>query len=397
MTTKMVIDARWLANGVGTYAANVVRELHALNPAFDVEVLTSPGAADGFATICDQVRVLNAPVHSIWEQIQIAGAVPAGAMLHCTHYNAPLLRRGALVVTIPDVTPLLDTRYHSSWKSRLLGSSMLRAVARRADHVITVSEYSRTRIVETLGVPSGKITVAYNGVNRSFHPMEPNSAREICAQRLGMRDRFLLYVGNLRAHKNVGALLRAYKYCRQTYGVEQHLLLIASGTAQGMKRLSALVEELGIADFVHVVGGVDESALVAAYNAADVVVVPSLEEGFGLPVVEAMACGTPVACSDASALPEIAGDAAAYFDPRNPQNIAEILQTVLEDANLRRHMRVRGLALAQRYTWAASARIHLDVYSQFVDWNAPPERCNQGLRSGSEGIPLAHAAPTQRV
>lgn len=397
MTPAMVIDARWLANGVGTYACNVVRELRALHPDFDVEVLTSPSGVERFAPICDRVRILRAGVHSIQEQIQIARAVPLGALLHCTHYNAPLLRPGPLVVTIPDVTPLLDSDYHSSWKSRLLGAAMLRAIARRADHIITVSEYSRARIVETLRVPSAKITVAYNGVDPVFHPMEPTQAREICAEQLGMREHFLLYVGNLRAHKNLGALLHAYQQCRRIYRVQQHLLLIATGTPQSMQVLRALTKALGIGDFVQIVGGVDQSVLVAAYNSADAVVVPSLEEGFGLPVVEAMACGTPVACSDASALPEIAGDAAAYFNPRNVADIAQTIQTVLEDNNLRRYMCERGRAWAQRYTWASSAQIHFDVYSQFVDWSAHSLRCNQDARSGSEGIPLAHAAPTQRV
>lgn len=392
----VTVDARWLAGGVGTYAFNVVRELHCLNTDLNLQVLTTEAGAENFAALCDDVKVLNAPVFSTREQIELASVAP-DRLLHCTHYNAPLLRRGPLVVTVPDVTPLIEGTYHSSRKSRFFGAFALRTVARRADHIITVSEYSRAQIAEKLRIPQGKISVAYNGVNDAFRPMELELARAICTQRLGMQEPFLLYVGNLRSHKNVGTLLRAYKLCRLLYRTEQHLVVIGAGRPQATTTLHCLAAELGIANRVHFVSSVDEATLVAAYNASDAVVIPSLEEGFCLPVVEAMACGTPVACSDTSALPEIAGDAAAYFDPRNASNMADIIQTVLEKGDLRQYMRARGLGRAARFKWTESAQIHLGVYSQFLDSCPAFGWCNQTARSGSEKVPLAHVVPTTRV
>jgi glycosyltransferase involved in cell wall biosynthesis len=362
----MAIDARCLASGVGTYAFNIVRQFRRLNAAVHLQVLTAADTAERFAPLCDQVSVLSAPVHSLREQFEVARAVSTRKLLHCTHYNAPLLWRGPLVVTIPDVTPLLDSAYHSSWKSRMFGGAMLRAIGRRADHIITVSEYSRARIAEKLGVSASKISVAYNGVSEAFRPMDRPLARGICAGQLGARRPFLLYVGNLRAHKNVEALLRAYAMCRQAYRIDHELVLIG-GAAPMSSRLRELVVELGIGDGVHFVHFLDQSTLVAAYNAADMVVVPSLEEGFGLPVIEAMACGTPVACSDTSALPEIAEGAAAYFDPRDPADMASTIRAVLTAAEFRKDLRARGLQRAERFTWEQSARIHSDVYSQFLN------------------------------
>lgn len=393
----VTVDARWLVGGVGTYAYNLIRELRWQEPSIHLRVLATRNAADSFAPFCDAVTVINAPIFSVREQFGLAYATSGNELLHCTHYNAPLLRRGPLVVTIPDVIPLLDYSYRSSRKSRLLSAYALQTIARRADHIVTVSEYSRARIVEKLRVSPNKVSVAYNGVGDAFRPMDPQLVREVCAQQLEIRKPFLLYVGNLRAHKNVATLLRAYKQCRQFYRVEQHLVLIAGGTVEATDSLRKLAVELGIADCVHLVASIDEAVLVAAYNAADAVVIPSLEEGFCLPIVEAMACGTPVACSNASALPEIAGDAAAFFDPRNPANMADIIQTVLEKADLRQYMRARGFGVAARYTWAESARIHLDVYSQFIDSRPLVQSCNQTTRRVSEGVPLAEAAPTSRI
>lgn len=392
----MTIDARWLAGGVGTYAFNLVRELRTLSRPVHLRVVTAPHARDIFAPFSDDVTVINAPIFSVREQVEMARAA-GGGLLHCTHYNAPVMRRGPMIVTIPDVTPLLDRSYHGSRKSRLFSACALRMIARRADHIITVSEYSRTRIVEMLRIPAEKISTAYNGVREEFRPMDPQLARAICADRIAILEPFLLYVGNRRPHKNVGALLRAYKRCRDVYHVEHRLVLIGTGSAEATSSTYRLAVELGIRDFVHFVNSVDEATLVAAYNAADAVVIPSLEEGFCLPLVEAMACGTPVACSQASALPEIAGEAAAYFDPESPANIADIIQTVLERADLRQYMRARGFSVAARYTWAESARIHFDVYSRFLDPCQHIRPCNQASRRVSEGVPLAEAAPTTRV
>src|SRR6185312_2614363 len=149
------------------------------------------------------------------------------------------------------------------------------------------------RIVEVLGIDPGRITVAYNGVGEAFRPMDAGDARAVCKETLGVGSPFILYVGNLRPHKNVDGLLRAFAQLRKTRGSTHALVIVGAASGAAADKLRRLAVALGISGCVHFVGPVEEPALVAAYNAADMVVLPSFEEGFGLPVVEAMSCGTP--------------------------------------------------------------------------------------------------------
>ncbi len=361
----VALDMRYLGSGVGTYAFNLLRELKTVAPKLTLHVVTTSEHGERLRPHADDVTEISCARHSVGEQLELARRVPSSILLHACHYHVPLLRRGSFLVTIPDVIPLLSPQYHASTKSRLFAKPILRGIARRARHIFTVSEYSAKQIVEQLGVSREKITVAYNGVSAAFRPVDRAKATTDCEKHFGVRKPFVLYVGNNRPHKNVSGLLSAFVLLRSKKQSD-HELLIVGCTPNQQCEIARTAAEAGLEGVVRLAAHVPEDLLVSAYNAADLLVLPSFEEGFGLPAAEAMACGTPVVCSASSSLPEVAGDAAAYFDPADAAGIADAIQTVLTDGDRAADMRKKGLLRAQTFTWAESARKHAAVYEDYL-------------------------------
>jgi glycosyltransferase involved in cell wall biosynthesis len=196
-------------------------------------------------------------------------------------------------------------------------------------------------------------------VSDRFRPVPPDEARQV-AGRLGLDGPFILSVGARQARKNVPRLLEAFTALRARGS--RHRLALAGPTLWSDPTLSAALARHGLGDAVVALGYVDEQDLPALYSAADLFVLPSLLEGFGLPVLEAMACGTPVVCSNTSSLPEVAGDAALLVDPLDIGEIADAMARVLADAALAAELRRRGLERAARFSWQRTARATVAVY-----------------------------------
>jgi glycosyltransferase involved in cell wall biosynthesis len=238
---------------------------------------------------------------------------------------------------------------------------VLRLAGRKAERIITDSNFSRAQIIERLGVPPSKVCAIPCGVSGEFWPMDQKLAfREVSAA-LGIREPYLLYVGSLKRHKNISTLLKAYAQLRQMRDIPQRLLVVGYD-AQGKRELAAECAHLGISDRVDFVPYVRQELLPKVYAAADALVMPSRLEGFGLPVLEAMACGAPVICSRAASLPEVGGQAVVYFDPQSPEDLASAVERVLSSKDLRERLRARGLARAAQFTWENSVDKHIQVY-----------------------------------
>lgn len=249
-------------------------------------------------------------------------------------------------------------------KSRVYARPMLRLAAGKAAHIFTVSEYSKRQILEHLEVPAEKVTVTYNGVGPQFFPEPRETAMHTVQLRCGVTRPYILYVGNLKPHKNVDGLLRAFALVCARTASNCELLIIGDDTTDG-PALKKLATDLEVRDAVRFAGKVSDDVLRSAYSAAEVTVLPSFEEGFGLPVLESMACGTPVACSCAASLPEVGGVAAEYFDPHDIDSIAAVMERLLQSQEERERLRKLGFSNARRFTWAACAEHHLSVYRQF--------------------------------
>jgi glycosyltransferase involved in cell wall biosynthesis len=360
---SVCIDARWIYSGLGTYTFNLVRELSHRGE-FELHGITLSEHKAALQPFFSSLEVVDVPIYSIREQIAIARAARSWPTLHVPHYNAPLLRKGTLLITIHDLTHILDERFRKTLKSVAYARPMLRMSAKKADHIFTVSEYSKRQIVEHLEVPASKVTVTYNGVGPQFFPVAREEAMQAVRGECGITRPYILYVGNLKPHKNVDGLLRAFAVVWKRNPGNCELLIVGDDVSGG-PALKELALKLGIDAAIRFAGKVSDEMLRLAYSGAELTVLPSFEEGFGLPVVESMACGTPVACSRAASLPEVGDNAAAYFDPHDVESIAATVEQLLHSSTERERLRREGLANSRRFTWPACADRHLDIFRQY--------------------------------
>jgi glycosyltransferase involved in cell wall biosynthesis len=368
MTKTVTIDARWLVGGIGTYTRNLLQEFHAHTDGLEIRAIVREQDSSAVRKLCGHVTVVDTPIYTLREQLQIPRASRSSDLLHVPHFNAPLLHRGPLLVSIMDLIHLRLPAYRYDWRTLFYARPMLKAVARKADHIVTVSHYSKNEIVQTLGVPESSVTVIHCGVAKEFRadcpPLDPLEL----STTLGVQAPFFLYVGNLKPHKNINTLLRAFAYLRKGRKLPHSLLVV--GDDRRWK--SAVFEEcqsLGIRKSTKFVSHVPQLLLPRIYASADLLVMPSTIEGFGLPVLEAMACGTPVVSSRAASLPEVAGDAAVYFDPGSSEELAFQIERLVQSRELQVWLRKKGIERAAKFSWQESARCHLALYNEFLGMN----------------------------
>jgi glycosyltransferase involved in cell wall biosynthesis len=230
---------------------------------------------------------------------------------------------------------------------------------RRAQRIVTVSEDARCQLARVFGLPAASIDVISEGPDPCFRPVPPGPAADVLRARLKIPGGvpLVLYIGGISPHKNLQGLLRGMA---PLAGIPWHLVL--AGDYQGdsffgcYQEVRQIAAELGLADRVTFTGFVSDEDLVLLCNSATLLVLPSFSEGFGLPVVEAMACGLPVAASNRNSLPEIVGDAGLLFNPAAPPTIGAAVGRLLADEGLRAQLREKGLARSARYSWSAGAR-----------------------------------------
>ncbi len=294
-----------------------------------------------------------------WEQTRLACETRHLDLLHCPAFAAPLRSACPTVVTIHDLSFLRFPGAHPRWQRYYL-STVTRLSCRRAAHVIAVSEATRQDVISLLGVTPARVTTVPNGITGDYCPGEPAAVEEF-RRRRGLPDRFILFVGTLEPRKNIVRLVEAYAEWR-SQALHPVKLVIAGGHGWFYDRIFARVAELGIGDDVLFPGFVPGAELPWWYRAATLFVYPSLFEGFGLPVLEAMACGTPTITSTLSALPEVAGQAAILVYPEDTTALATAIDRVLSDPSLAHEMSEAGLQRAATYSWKRTAAETVEVY-----------------------------------
>jgi glycosyltransferase involved in cell wall biosynthesis len=275
-----------------------------------------------------------------------------------------------VIITVHDIIPYLmrDNPTQSDYLRRIdrWVDGLAMHNIRRADCVIAVSDYSRRMLINQLGVDGGKIRVILHGLDLEiFKPGEVGDKfRE--QYHLPPGYQYILYVGSEIPRKNLPRLLEAFALLKQQ-NTRARLIKIGSPVrTQWYQELLAYIQRLGIQDEVLLFEHVNREDLISFYNLADVFVFPSLAEGFGLPPLEAMACGTPVICSNAASLPEVVGDAAISVDPTDIQGWADAMEEVLNNQNLQVNLRSKSRARASLFSWERMTRETLDVYQEFV-------------------------------
>ena len=301
----------------------------------------------------------NPMVRLGWDLTRTVAAVRPD-LVH-VQYTAPLICPAAIVATVHDVSYVDHPEYFPCWRSRQLRLTVRNTVARAAK-IIAPSEFSRREIMRVYGVERDKVVAIPNGVSSAFRPVSREAALARVMRRFALPAPFVLTVGDLQLRKNQTGLIRAFEaLIREQPSLPHHLVLVGkdnwfSSTVRSAARKSA------VASRIHFTGWIGDEELLDFYNAADAFVFPSLYEGFGLPVLEAMACGCPVACSNRTATYEVADSCALTFDPENTSDLVRAMRDLLLDSELRARMGRLGQQRAAQFTWEEAARRTLDVY-----------------------------------
>ena len=286
----------------------------------------------------------------------------------------PLLNRTKVVLTIHDMIPELHpTEVFPNRRLRFFWELKQWIALRQTDRVLTVSEHSKRQISDICKISPSRIGVVSEAPGEEFSLLPEGDTTFSLLHRFGIEkeQRLLLYVGGISPHKNLGGLVQAFSYLKEDPSNKDVILLLV-GDYKGDSffsdygRLQQQIQESGLADQIIFTGFIPDSELAVLYNASSLLVFPSLLEGFGLPAIEAMACGLPVAASRTGSLPEVLGEAGEFFDPYNPQDIHRVIQKVLSHSGLAQHMREQGLRRVKNYSWDVAAREALAVFQQTV-------------------------------
>jgi len=366
---EVVIDARWLRTGIGRYILTLLKELKPKLPDTLLTCISMPAHSADLAPYCDRVIEMNCGIYSLAEQMRLPFAAYSADVFCVPHYNVPILRRGPMVVTIHDLTHLTFPAYRRRLGNSAYANAMLRVASARASHITTPSHYTRNCLVEQLGVDPEKIVVIPCAVSDSFRVQPKEEAAEVVRNLYGIVGPYILFVGSAAPHKNLATLLEAYRLSSARLGDQLQLVLVLPRD-MGKVRDRALGLLLA-ARGVRCLYSIPDESLASLYGAAAMTVMPSFEEGFGLPLVESMACGTPVACSRAASLPEIAGDSAIYFDPHSAEEMAWAIDRLLHSGELRLHLIQQGLRRAARYPATGAASAYVAVVTSVVAGRTP--------------------------
>ena len=296
-----------------------------------------------------------------WPLDKTFGAVD---VFHATNHLLAHFSQARTVFTLHDLIFLRYPEYHLPYNRWYLTFAMPRYL-RAADVIITPSECSRQDAIKFYGLPESKIKVIYEAAAPHFQPTTDATALARVRQKYGLPERYILHVATIEPRKNLSRLLEAF----QTLLVDwPDLKLVLIGKKGWLyEAFFQKLQTLGLEECVIFPGYVDEADLPACYQLADVFVFPSLYEGFGLGPLEAMACGTPVVCSNSSSLPEVVGEAGLLVDPTDTAGLSEALRRVLTDAALRADLAGRSLAQAKRFSWAKAAAELVAVYRELCD------------------------------
>jgi glycosyltransferase involved in cell wall biosynthesis len=338
MPIQLTVDYRMhRSSGIGVYLRHVVRNL--IDDHADSLKLTVLGGAPVAGA---SFRGFSSPIFSASEQIKFPFVVPRSTdVLWSANYNAPFVSPGRLVVTVHDVCHLAHPEFFRSRLKSEYARLSFRNVARRAAQVICDSEFTATEIERLVGIPRSRMTVIYPGLDRAWSST-PQGPRPHDAP-------YLLYVGNVKPHKNLGRLLSAFSILAPRI---PHSLVIV-GRKEGLGTLDHEAMDIAhrFGDRVVVTGEISDERLKTYYAHADLLAFPSLYEGFGFPPLEAMASGVPVVASRAASIPEVCGDGAAYFDPTSIDEMSTVIDQALSDQALREQLRERGLRRVKKFSW----------------------------------------------
>jgi glycosyltransferase involved in cell wall biosynthesis len=361
----VAIDCR-LGSGIRTIVKNVVPRLSKrlrrviLLGSVDPRLFWNIGAEN-----VEYVR-FDARVYDPREQYRFPWKILRGTdLLHVPHYNVPLLWPKPLVVTLNDLAQFIP-EFGASPLKRLFARAFIRWSLWRANEALTLSEYSRDDFTRQFGQKARRLKVVYPGVDTTvFRPIDRMTAWHRLQQEIGVADPYLLAIGSVRPHKNVSALIDAYATAKNDLGLK-HKLVIA-GAHEGFLTNARISIPRELRGDVRFTGRVADSLLPILYGCADAFVFASLYEGFGLPPLEAMACGVPTVVSNRTSLPEVVGDASVLIDPSDRRAFAHAIYHAVTDPKLREILIQAGKLRAAKFGWDLTSQRYLETYERALE------------------------------
>lgn len=371
---KIGIDARMYGKeftGIGRFTSEIVRRLPLLMPDTDFTFFLN---ADGYENLKTPVKnvqkvLCEEKIYSFSEQTAFLKTLYRAEcdLVYFLHFNVPLLYFKPFATVIHDLT-LLDFpgKKMNKWWHRWAFYAVFYRAARCARGVATVSDFTKNELVKRFKIDQKKVHTIYNGVDESFFTFGTSQAEaeKQVRKKFGVQKPFFLYTGVWREHKNILGLLQAFaKLIRE--GLDAELVMTGRGGVYEDEVKRVIAEE-GIPSRVVLPGLVSEDDLKFLFRAAQVFVFPSFSEGFGLPSLEAMALGTPVVCSNTSCMPEVCGEAAEYFNPRDIDDMATKMKKVFSDMALRAELIKRGEKRAKKFSWENSAILSKNFLSAIL-------------------------------
>lgn len=282
-------------------------------------------------------------------------------VVHFPHFNIPFLYRRPYVVTIHDLTlTLFPGQKMNKWYHRLAYNLVIKNAVKQAKKVIAISHNTKKDIINYLHIDPNKIEVIHNWLGPEFKFIQDTEKFTSTLKKYGIKKQFLLYTGVWRNHKNITGLIKAFHILKNKYNTDFQLV-ITGKPDPFYPEVKQSIKDLALESDVITPGLVSEQELIYLYNAAFIYVFPSFYEGFGLPPLESMSCGTPVACSNTSSIPEVCEENAVYFDPYNPQDIAEKIHALHQKPDLQAELIANGLKHVKKFTWEKAAQKTLNL------------------------------------
>ncbi len=351
---SICIDARMINHsGIGTY----IRTLLSLAQSMDLSTILPDGfQEEGYKDLKSVFS--QASIYSLYEQIDIYRKLykTRNLLFHAPHYNIPLLYKDKMLVTVHDLIHLKFPQLLPNKAALAYSKFMLNQAGKRAEKIIAVSQNTKNDLMDMLNIPEEKIQVIYNGLAEyKVHDIDKSTASK-SLRKLGVSKRYLLYVGNVRPHKNIDRLIAAFSIVHRNLNDVE---LVITGAAKGK------IEDKVVNGIVFT-GFVNNEDLNCLYSNAEIFVFPSLYEGFGFPPLEAMQRGIPVVCSNSSSLPEVVGDAALLFDPYEAEDIADKIMKALTDTSLSAILRDKGREQVRKFSMKQFQKNMTDLYRSMI-------------------------------
>jgi len=349
---------------VSVYGRNLLAALPLVDPQVDYIAFHGRDAPspDGVSSVLSPLPTWRAPVRILWEQSGLIWQTGARRLdlLHGLVNVLPIARLAPSVVTVHDLSFMRHPERFSTSKALYLRAAVSSSV-RRAARVMAVSRNTRDDLVSLLGVDATRIDVVYPGVDPSFRPRADHELESFRQRRSGERP-YIVHVGTLEPRKNIDVLIRAFARGRRSGW--PHRLILIGGRGWMYEPILRLVTDLGLEKDVYLADYVGHDELPLWYNCADLLAYPSAYEGFGLPVLEAMACGVPVVTSTSSSLTELAAGACLTVEPGSEESLQTAIDRFLTDGDLARRLRSAGRLRANDFTWEATARGTVACYER---------------------------------